>query len=295
MNLFRASVVFIAACLTGLLAPLAWAAAPGKSTAPRFETLSIEIRPEHDRPAALVILSGQLASDVALPAAVSLRIPASSNGPSAVAFANGDRDQLFDLGYERSNAPDYITLHTKLPGRVLHLEFYDSFLTGSNERRYRYVWPGDVAVDKLSVSVEEPAGATNFSTRPDLGEATVGSGGLRYRGATLGSAPAGKPLTVEVGYTKTDARSTTEILNLKKDEPVPQTTGELVAPSSMRPEVVLVLGIGLPLLLAAGMGYWLWRRRTMIESGAIARACASCGHKAKPGDRFCAKCGKALA
>jgi len=294
MKPIRASI-FIAACLAGLFATSAGAAAPAKGAAPRFETLSVEIRPEHDRPAALVILIGQLAADVALPAAISLRIPASSNGPSAVAFANGDREQLYDLGYDRSNAKDYITLHAKLPGRVLHLEFYDNMVTGSKERRYHYVWPGDMAVDKFAVSVEEPASATDFSTRPELGETTVGNGGLRYRGAMLGAVPAGKPVAIDLRYTKTDTRPTTEILNLSKEAPVPQTTGEVVAPSTMRPEVILVLGIGLPLLLAAGTGYWWWRRRSMMESGAIARVCTKCGHKAKPGDRFCAKCGKALA
>ena len=52
---------------------------------PRLASLHIEIWPEFDRSAALVLLKGELAADVALPAAVSLRIAASSGGPTAVA------------------------------------------------------------------------------------------------------------------------------------------------------------------------------------------------------------------
>ena len=56
----------------------AFAASPSDNGAPkrspRLASLQIEIWPEFDRPAALVILRGELAADVALPATVSLRI-----------------------------------------------------------------------------------------------------------------------------------------------------------------------------------------------------------------------------
>src|SRR3990172_1671747 len=80
----------------------------------RLESMQVEIWPEYDRPAALVIMRGELAASVGLPAAVSLRIPASSGGPAAVAYATAKKGGLLNLKYERSDAADFITLRFTL-------------------------------------------------------------------------------------------------------------------------------------------------------------------------------------
>src|SRR4030067_3097186 len=72
------AVMLLPACAA---APSARDVAKGK---PRLASLQIESWPEFDRPAAaLVILKGEIAAGVPLPAAVSLRIPAASGGPTA--------------------------------------------------------------------------------------------------------------------------------------------------------------------------------------------------------------------
>src|SRR3989304_7632381 len=86
----------ISTVVFAIMPVLAFAAVPSNRGAtqenPRFASLLIEIWPEFDRRAALVILKGELAADLVLPAAVSLRIPASSGGASAVALAATARD-----------------------------------------------------------------------------------------------------------------------------------------------------------------------------------------------------------
>ena len=285
--------------LAVMLIPAVAAAPPGGGAAkntPRLESVQIEIWPEYDRPAALVILKAELADDVGLPAVVSLRIPASSGGPAAVAFATAKMGQLFNLKHDRSDATDFITLRFTASERFFHVEFYDRFATGGNERTYRYLWPGDLPVRSLDVVVQEPAGASNFSVQPALGESATGSDGMQYRSAQLGPVKQGAPLSVEIRYTKTDPRTSAEILKLNVPSPVPQTSPA----TGQRDYFRLLLALGAAALLAAGSGivYFLWwRRRPRPRAGSTGGVdfCSKCGNGVAPGDRFCSKCGAALA
>ena len=260
-----------------------------------LESMQIEIWPEYDRPAALVILRGELAGDVGLPAAVSLRIPASSGGPAAVAYATAKKGPLLNLKHDRSDAADFITLRFTVPARFFHLEFYDRLATGTGERTYKYLWPGDLSVSWLEVVVQEPAGASNISVKPALVESAAGSDGMRYRSAQLGPVKQGKSLPIEIRYAKTDPRTSAEILKLNAPAPDPQAS----APPAKGDPSSLLLASGAAAVLAAALGgaylYW-WRRRPRPPVGSTGGGgfCTKCGNGVAAGDRFCAKCGAAL-
>ena len=260
-----------------------------------LESMQIEIWPEYDRPAALVILRGELAGDVGLPAAVSLRIPASSGGPAAVAYATAKKGPLLNLKHDRSDAADFITLRFTVPARFFHLEFYDRLATGTGERTYKYLWPGDLSVSWLEVVVQEPAGASNISVKPALVESAAGSDGMRYRSAQLGPVKQGKPLPIEIRYTKTDPRTSAEILKLNAPAPIPQAS----TPPAKGDSSSLVLASSAAALVVAVScaAYFFWRRRRpRAPAGFTAngRFCSQCGKQVAAGDRFCARCGAAL-
>jgi len=264
---------------------------------PRLASLQIEIWPEYDRPAALVILRGELAADVALPAPLSLRIPASSGGPAAVASSTGPGAGLINVKYERRNADDFITLSFEVPQRVFHVEFYEPLATGAPERNYTYVWPGDFAVDRLSMILQEPAEALNLSVQPNLDGTATDSKGLRYRSAELGAMEAGKRLPLKIRYMKTASQTSAEILQPKTANlsPAPATV-----PSGKSPGWwALVLAIAAALVIAAWAAYlwwWWWRRRgkTSAAQPKGAGFCSQCGAQQASGDRFCPKCGTPL-
>ena len=260
-----------------------------------LESMQIEIWPEYDRPAALVILRGELAGDVGLPAAVSLRIPASSGGPAAVAYATAKKGPLLNLKHDRSDAADFITLRFTVPARFFHLEFYDRLATGTGERTYKYLWPGDLSVSWLEVVVQEPAGASNISLKPALVESTAGTDGMRYRSAQLGPVKQGKSLPIEIRYAKTDPRTSAEILKLNAPAPIPQAS----TPPAKGDSSSLVLASSAAALVVAVScaAYFFWRRRRpRAPAGFTAngRFCSQCGKQVAAGDRFCAKCGAAL-
>ena len=278
----------------------AFAASPAGNGAPkgspRLASLQIEIWPEFDRPAALVILRGELAADVALPAAVSLRIPASSGGPAAVASSTGPDTGLGNMKYETKKTGDFITLSFETPHRLFHVEFYDPLAIDKPARSYTYAWPGDLAVNRLSVILQEPAGARDISVQPNLDGTSIGQNGLHYRSADLGPLEAGKELPIRIRYTKTAAQTTTEILQPAAKVPQPEMPNASPAPaagSSDKLRWALMLAIAAALIIGIGAGVLWWRGRGEASSAqpGDASLCSKCGAKLAAEDRFCSKCG----
>ena len=298
-----AALAFAVLLLPALAADPPGAGAPKAN--PRLANLQIEIWPEFDRPAALVILKGEIAAGVTLPAAVSLRIEASSGGPSAVAYSSGANANLLNLKYERVDAKDFITLKFALPERFFHVEFYEPISTTAPERIYSYVWPGDLASERLGVIVQEPAAVSGFSVQPDLPGAALGQNGLRYRSADLGAIEAGKSLPIRIRYSKAESRPSAELIKARSPEsaavPVPAKNSaaapSAVAPpastpaSSAPPDWVLILGGVLVVVIAAVPALLSMRRRKAGTQPGSAGFCAKCGAARAVEDRFCPKCG----
>lgn len=279
--------------LAMLLVP-ALAAAPSSRSAskanPRLASVEIEIWPEFDRPAVLVILKGELATDIALPAPISLRIPASSGGPTAVAYATPAKAELLNLKYDRADAGDFITLRFEVPGRLFHVEFYDPLVTNTPERGYTYLWPGDFATDRLAVIFQEPAAASNFSLQPNLEATATGQDGLSYRSAELGAFKAGKQLPIKVRYTKTDSRTSSEIVKpIARDSSASTVAGFAEGIPDWIP-ILVALAV---LFIGAGAAFLWWRPRKRVSAPQSSGTafCSKCGNPLALGDRFCSKCG----
>ena len=299
---FFASRTLIVWTLAVMLAP-AFAAAPAARDAakanPRLASLQIEIWPEFDRPAAaLVILKGEIAANVPLPAAVSVRIAASSGGPAAVAYAAASGGNLVNLNYDRKDAGDFITLKFDAPERFFDVEFYDPLVTSTPRRSYVYTWTGDLAADRLSAVLQEPAAGSDIEVQPALDATTVGEEGLRYRSAELGGLQAGKRLEVKVRYTKTDPRTSVEIVKPKSPDSSLLPTAPLPSAGPSKTELaiwlagsVAVLGLG----IWAAMMWWYGRERRSESPPSHAGFCSKCGAPVASGDRYCSKCGAKLA
>lgn len=292
------------AVLALVLVP-AFAAAPEKRSAPprnpELANMQIEIWPEFDRPAALVILRGALATDAAVPAELTLRIPATSGGPSAMAYSETAGGNLLNLEHQSEKDGEFIELRFKVPQRFFHVEFYEPVATDKSERSYIYVWPGDMGVKRMNLVVQEPASASDFSVQPKLEAATTGQDGLRYRSADLGAQAAGKSLPIKLSYAKMGARTSAEILGQKTPEPAPApAAASALTPASAagsNDEVtkgVLIFILAISLLIALGSAVLWWRGRAPVERKSSAGACTQCGTPREAGDRFCSNCGARL-
>ena len=253
---------------------------------PRLASLNIEIWPEYDRPAALVILRGALAEGVKLPAAITLRLPAASGGPGAVAYSATADGNLLNLKHERANSGEFITLKFEVPERFFHVEFYEPIATGAAARTYRYVWPGDLAVERATVVVQEPASASEFTVEPRLEGVSTGQDGLRYRTAELGKLEAGKPLSIALRYTKLDA-------NPSKPKATEQpAAGDRSCAARCRRTRRSGDERSIAELGASPRGHGAARP---IGSDVHSLVVAARVRRAKPATQFCAKCGAAQA
>lgn len=291
---FGAGILF--SILAIMIAPASAAAASARDAAkanPRLASLQIEIWPEFDRPAAaLVILRGEIAADVQLPAAVNLRIAAASGGPTAVAYSAGSGSNLLNLKYEREDAGGFIALKFDAPGRAFHIEFYEPLKTSMPGRSYTYVWSGDLGAEQLRVVVQEPATASDFSVQPPLGAPAMGEDGLRYRSGELGAFPSGRQLDVKVRYTKNDARTSTELVKPETALVSPQA---IAGPSKKELALWLIGVVAVLVLGGIAASAWWYRRKSVAEAQATEAAfCTKCGSPTASGGRYCSKCGAPL-
>ena len=276
--------------------------------------LEVDLWPEYDSPEMLVIYRITLPPTVSLPVDLTFRIPAASGEPSAVAgrgiSAEGDTG-LFTIPYEHQVDGEWglVTLTATMP--ELQLEYYDpGLLKQGAARRFNFQWPGDYAVDALTIQVQQPRDATGMSISPASGNGTPGKDGLIYYNKQVGSLPAGQDFQLAINYQKeTDALTATS-LQIQPSAPmasVPTTQSSLM---KVLPWVLGFFGI----VLIVGGGVWYWqsgkgdgsrskarrRRKTSAQSpnetipaeGHV--YCHQCGKRAAPKDRYCRTCGTKL-
>ena len=142
--------------------------------------LNVRLWPEYDNPEMLVIYDLTLPAGTRLPAALSLRIPASSGGPLAVASRQPDGNMV-NLQYDPPvKQGDWLVINFDATTLESRLEYYDPLNKSDGARQYEYVWPGDYAVTDFSVEAQQPVGASGVSFSPSLGSPVTGSDGMNY-------------------------------------------------------------------------------------------------------------------
>ena len=284
----------------------------------RLYSLVIDLWPEFDRPATLVILDATLEPDVLLPAELTVRIPAAAGPPHAVA-ARGADGGLFNIPFTATPLGDAIVVTLTADNANFRVEYYDPALRVSGEeRQYRFQWTPDYPVRAARLRVQQPAGARALSAEPALQLQGTGEYGLNYYGAELGALTPGQPVAVQLNYRKSDARLSAEVVAANGSVPDPGQTNPVgSAPATGSPSLFspwlfggLVVGLG---LIALGA---LWYRRTnrnedrprltgrkrrprLRRGQAVAEQsgapfCTQCGQRAQPGDQFCRICGTKL-
>ena len=271
--------------------------------------LQIDLWPEFDQPSMLVIYKATLPSAVSLPVDLTFRIPLASGSPSAVAVQQVD-GKLYTVDYQRQVSGNWVLVTFTATTPQVQMEYYDPSLTKQGtQRHFEYKWPGDYAVDKMTVQVQQPLGATNMVLSPNMGSGTTSSDELVYYKTEIGSVAAGNTFTINVDYEKQSEELTSGTMQVQPSGPInADTPGRL----DLRKAVPWALGF-LGLILIAGGGWWYWqsgreeetkiqkhRRRKAEPSGVQeittenAVYCHQCGKRAEPGDRFCRSCGTRL-
>jgi hypothetical protein len=301
--LLRRLIVLI--FLAAMLPPLTTAAQEKIS----LSQLEIDLWPEFDQPSMLVIYKATLPSGVSLPVDLTFRIPLAAGSPSAVAVQQVD-GKLYSVDYQRQVSGNWVLVTFTATTPQVQMEYYDpSLAKQGTKRHFKYQWPGDYAVDKMTVQVQQPLGATNMILSPQMGSGITGQDELEYYKTDIGSVAADSTFTISVDYQKESEQLTSGTMQVEPTGPInADTPGRL----DLRRAVPWALGL-LGLVLIAGGGWWYWqsgrdedtkspkRRRRKAEPSNVqeitaqgAIYCHQCGKRAEPGDRFCRSCGTRL-
>ncbi len=271
-----------------------------------IDTAEVNIWPEYDREGVFVFYRITLSPDVQLPASISLRIPRSANSPSAVQMQDWD-GLLYDLKYSIEAQGDWLLVRFTSPRPHVWLEYNDPRLKIDNQQRqFKFVWPGDYAVNQMKLRILQPANATHMSFTPGVGSESVLEDGNLFYVKQVDQVPAGATVTIDVTYQKPDQTFAATALPVYPVQPItPRTAGRL-----SRDMVGWVLGILGTLLIVGGIFWFLHSGRSLPETirkqnGGAAKKeahvipespenaiyCRQCGRRASPGDTFCRTCG----
>lgn len=307
IRLWRRVLLVAAASL--LVCFYSGAAAQGQPVS--LDQWTVEVWPEYDRPAVLVLLNGTLAPDVSLPA--SLRIPVPPDAQvHAVAYRN-EEGTLISTPWETApnGTGSDVTFSLEQPGFVV--EYYIDGISPPPDRSFDLALSAPYPAAQASLALRQPARASNLQTEPPMQPAGVDAGGNPLYGLELGALTAGQTIPLRVSYTKADENPT--IASALVDDAPAAVADQTGAGQDWLP---LGVGLALGLALAAVAGLLLWRRRQArgLSRQARRRAarekgtaperaaspspaskaaqnsfCTRCGARFDAADRFCRSCG----
>jgi hypothetical protein len=275
---------------------------------PVLSTLEIDLWPEYDRASVLVIYHAVLSSEVSLPAEIAFRIPIAAVKPNAVAVGPA-QDSVGDVKTTTQINGEWLSIAFVATNPVIQFEYYDPGLQKNGvQRNFVYHWPGDYAVQSLTVVVQQPLGATNLHISPNMGSGAQRQDGLTYYSYQAGSLTAGQDFTISIDYQKISDTLSSANIPVEPSAPISdQTPGR----NNLREALPWLIGaLGFVMIAAGGLWYWqsgrqkapaLNRQRhrpaaTKDEDQAVRENvyCHQCGKRASPGDRFCRSCGTRL-
>jgi hypothetical protein len=314
LRLLAALAVLAIFCLV----PAAWA----QSRVSRLATLEIELWPDYDQSAVLVLLTGTLPDDVPAPATVALPLPVGDR-LHAVAYKDEASGNFVDIIDYDAATPGQVTFST--PSPTFHMEYYFPYTADGEQREFTFSWRSDMSVENLLLNVQQPVDATNFQTSPAADRTSTKVDGLVYHALASRTLPAGQSVSVTVTYVLAGGQLSADRLAVQQpsvEGPLPlvsspaQSNGQSSSPELKWPLVALVAG---GLIIIAAVAWFLYtnsrttrRRRprprpnrairssrpapgsTSPSSPSAAQFCHHCGQPVDEEDRFCRACGTPL-
>jgi len=276
---------------------------------PSFDTLTIDLWPEYDRPSMLVIYKAELSPEVSLPAEVTLRIPVEAGQPAVVAVGP-DARSVADAVFETQLMGEWLEVSFIATTPAIQFEYYDPrLIKDGTVRSYDFTWPGDYDVKKLVLQAQQPLGAMNLTVSPLMGRMIQDQVGFTYDIIDVGELGQGETFNLGMSYEKESDSLSVESLQIQPSATI--TPGSSNIFSLDQPWIWFLIALGVVLIV--GGAYWYWRtgqedaqpqqkRRQRRSSGAGQAGvpagktvyCHQCGKRAQPGDVFCRTCGTQL-
>ena len=286
-------------------------------TAVTLESLEVELWPDYDEEAVLVLLTGTLAPNIPLPATLTLPLP---EGADFNVAARITPDNLMtDQGMTPQVENNQVTFTT--PDNRFRVEYYQPYEASDTQRAFTFSWQSDITVEQISVKVQQPFAATDMSVIPAPASVSEGQDGLTYHLLPNQAIAAGNTYNVEVGYAMSTPALTVDFLSdsgetAATDEGLPFLDAVPVEESGFNWQLLLIALGGL-ILVATAVWYLASNRAatnkrrparpkpqrsqsapptaaTQAATPGNANFCHQCGEPLQVGDKFCRRCGTAV-
>ncbi|GAB4571826.1 MAG: hypothetical protein Kow0077_09450 [Anaerolineae bacterium] len=224
--------LFVIMAIAGLLLLYIPGFAASAQSDVRLASLRIGLWPEYDRPSLLIIYWGELAPDTQYPVTVNLRMPAEIVAPFVVAAQTSLESNVVEVPYEARVEGDWRIISFEANGPRFQFEYYNAIEFDGSRRMALFRWPGDYAVDALSVEFQQPPGASNLAISPALNSSQVSEqDGLLYYQGQFGSVEASQTLEVTVSYDRSQDALTADLLAPPESPVGAQSGGALATPT----------------------------------------------------------------
>jgi len=287
-------VMVALAGLTLTLPPRALAQTPDRLT-----SLKISIWPEFDKPSVLVLLDGVLADPSNLPRPVSVLIPSDAE-LSVTTWTNPDGSFAPEQPAQQTKQDDgYTRVTFTIAQPRFRVEYYHDLLRGAPDKTLDFVYKSSGAIDTVTLEIQQPLKATNWTMNPPAPNTRTDSDGFKYFSYAFSNIAAGQTITAQAKYTKSDPNPSVQ----------PQAAPTVVpaaSESNNRFGLLALVALGLTAILGF---FWLRRRSPATRPAAnvmsrkarrgkrpaglttAAVFCTQCGHPLRLEDNFCPKCG----
>jgi ribosomal protein S14 len=270
-------------------------------TAVTLQTLEVELWPDYDREAVLVLLTGTLSASTPLPATITIPLPDNADF-NVVARITPD-DMMTDEGITPQLSPNQVTFN--MPDGRFRVEYYQPYSASDSQRNFTFSWRSEIAVEQMSVTIQQPIAASNMNITPP---ATVNQGedGLTYHVLSNQAVVAGEQYDVKVDYIMSSPQLTISFSNQNAAEtnnlPVLETTS--VENEAFDWQLLLIVLGGL-ILGGTAVTYFIKHQSSSKRRPAKpkpqrtkqvrkANFCRQCGQPLHPTDKFCRACGTAV-
>jgi hypothetical protein len=270
-----------------------------------LRNVRVQILPEYDKPAVLVIYQISLSLDTHLPTTLDLRIPSQAE-VYAVAIFNPETG-LINAPYERTLHGDWATLTITTSALEIQVEYYEALEKNGDTRQISYEWESNYSVDSFSVIFQEPVGALELTTIPELTKSPSAQDGFYYYQSEPQSIEKGESYKLIVDYRKGSDTLSTTGLSVEPSQPLDTNTPGRVTTTGSLPLILSFTGFILLIIIGLMGGLYIWKRdarppstpkkhhrHTVPSNESNTFHCQNCGKQSQPGDLFCRTCGSRL-
>jgi hypothetical protein len=245
------ALIVMLGCAVGVVAAAAAAGiAAGSQTT--ISSLNVDIWPEHDDPRLLVIYRGTLSANASLPHTLTFTIP--PGGQVNASAYRSDDGQLWSSPSQYRQQGDRLMATFTIQARGFQFEYYVDAITGLPQRLFALDLVFPLAIEALTISVEQPLRSSAFTLTPPAGGTAAALGGFTHHLYNVGRWPAGRVWQVRATYRKEDRNPS---VARAMQTPEPADTSAQTAPGFPR----WPWGTGAAVLVLAGVGALGYRRR----------------------------------